>query len=221
VKLPKSALKQTFAKQKRSVRTEDKLLAAAIRVLDRDGLDGATVPRIAQQAKLSPASIYRRFVDKENLLRAAFLHVLGESNLRNAQGLELRLLRPSLPETVAAILSTLVQQYRDHPRLLRALIRMLDLKPDSEFAREANRRIEMNLSSVAELLLAHRASIGHVNPEFAVRFAVLSATSAIELAALAENSLWSVALPMSDKEFVAELARQTVAYLVAPSSHFG
>ena len=217
--MPRSALKQKFAQQKRSVRTEDKLLAAAIRILDQDGLDGATVPRIAQQAKLSPASIYRRFVDKENLLRAAFLHVLGESNLRNEQGLRSRLLRPSLPETVAAILSTLVQQYRDHPRLLRALIRMLDLEPDSGFTREANRRIEVNLSYVAEVLLAHRASIRHANPELAVRFAVLSATSAIELAALAEESLWSVALPMSDKEFVAELARQTVAYLVAPTSH--
>jgi AcrR family transcriptional regulator len=219
--VPRSALKQTFARQKRSVRTEDKLLAAAIRVLDQDGLDGATVPRIAQQAKLSPASIYRRFVDKENLLRAAFLHVLGESNLRNAHGLRSRLLRHSLPETVAAILSALVQQYRDHPRLLRALVRMLDLEADSEFAREANRLIEVNLSSVAEVLLAHRAGIRHTSPELAVRFAVLSATSAIELAALAEGSLWSVALPMSDKEFAAELARQMVAYLVAPPSHFG
>lgn len=200
------------------MRTEDKLLAAAIRVLDRDGLDGATVPRIAQQARLSPASIYRRFVDKDNLLRAAFLRVLGESNLNSEQRLQSLLLRHSLPQTVTAILSTLMQQYRDHPRLLRALIRMLDIEQDSEFAVEAWRRLEVNLSRMAEVLLAHRAGIRHANPELAVRFAVLSATSAIELAALAEDSLWSVALPMSDKEFVVELARQTVAYLVGPAS---
>ncbi len=216
--MPRPTLHQTFAKQKRSVRTEDKLLAAAIRVLDRDGLDGATVPRIAQQARLSPASIYRRFVDKDNLLRAAFLRVLGESNLNSEQRLQSLLLRHSLPQTVTAILSTLMQQYRDHPRLLRALIRMLDIEQDSEFAVEAWRRLEVNLSRMAEVLLAHRAGIRHANPELAVRFAVLSATSAIELAALAEDSLWSVALPMSDKEFVVELARQTVAYLVGPAS---
>jgi AcrR family transcriptional regulator len=140
-------LQQTSAKQKRSLRTEDKLLAAAIRVLDQDGLDGATVPRIAQQAKLSPASIYRRFVDKDNLLRAAFLRVLGESNRNSEQRLQSLLLRHSLPETVTAILSTLMQQYRDHPRLLRALIRMLDIEQDSEFAVEAWRRLEANLSS--------------------------------------------------------------------------
>jgi AcrR family transcriptional regulator len=201
------------------LRTEDKLLAAAIRVLDQDGLDGATVPRIAQQAKLSPASIYRRFVDKDNLLRAAFLRVLGESNRNSEQRLQSLLLRHSLPETVTAILSTLMQQYRDHPRLLRALIRMLDIEQDSEFAVEAWRRLEANLSRMAEVLLAHRASIRHANPELAVRFAVLSATSAIELTALAEDSLWSVALPISDKEFLVELARQTVAYLVGPASH--
>jgi AcrR family transcriptional regulator len=212
-------LQQTSAKQKRSLRTEDKLLAAAIRVLDQDGLDGATVPRIAQQAKLSPASIYRRFVDNDNLLRAAFLRVLGESNRNSEQRLQSLLLRHSLPETVTAILSTLMQQYRDHPRLLRALIRMLDIEQDSEFAVEAWRRLEANLSRMAEVLLAHRASIRHANPELAVRFAVLSATSAIELTALAEDSLWSVALPISDKEFLVELARQTVAYLVGPASH--
>ncbi len=96
---------------------------------------------------------------------------------------------------------------------------MLDIEQDSEFAVEAWRRLEVNLSRMAEVLLAHRASIRHANPELAVRFAVLSATSAIEVAALAEDSLWSVALPMSDKEFVVELARQTVAYLVGPASH--
>ena len=84
---------------------------------------------------------------------------------------------------------------------------------------EAWRRIELNLSCMAEVLLAHRASIRHTNPELAVRFAILSATSAIELTALAEDSLWSVALPISDKEFLVELARQTVAYLVGPASH--
>jgi AcrR family transcriptional regulator len=204
LKLSRATLQQTSAKQKRSLRTEDKLLAAAIQVLDQEGLDGATVPRIAQQAKLSPASIYRRFVDKESLLRAAFLRVLGETNLNNERRLRSLLVRDSLPETVTALVSALLRQYRDHPRLLRALIRMLDIEPGSEFAMEAKRRIEVNLSRMAEVLLAHRAGIRHTNPE---------------LAALAEDSLWSVALPMSDKEFVVELARQMITYLVGPASH--
>jgi AcrR family transcriptional regulator len=215
--LPKPVLQKRFAKQQRSARTEDKLLAAAIRVLDRDGLDGATVPRLAAQARLSPASIYRRFVDKDNLLRAAFLRVLEESNLRSDQNLRSRLLSPDLVGTVGELLSMLLQQYRAHPRLLRALIQMLGTEPNSEFAKEARRRLEANLSSVAEALLAHRTTIRHPKPELAVRFAILSATSAIELATLAEDSLWTVALPMSDKAFVAELTRQTVVYLVGPA----
>ena len=63
------------AQQKRSLRTESLLLAAAARVLDRDGLDAATVPHIAAEARLSPASIYRRFADKDFFIVSSFMDI--------------------------------------------------------------------------------------------------------------------------------------------------
>jgi len=46
------------------------LLDAAEIVLVKYGPEGATLPRIAKQARLSPASVYRRFRDKEALMQA-------------------------------------------------------------------------------------------------------------------------------------------------------
>ena len=199
------------AQQKRSLQTEALLLAAATRVLDRDGLDAATVPHIAAEARLSPASIYRRFADKDGLLRATFLQTLEEHNVGSAEREEL--VKPKLSHTTHALVASLLKRYREHPQRLRALNRMIAAAPQSPFAREALSRLAENCNQAAEVLLAHRDHIRHSDPERAARFAVLSATSAIELAVLDQTSLWRVALPLSDKAFTAELSRQMVAYL--------
>jgi AcrR family transcriptional regulator len=48
------------------------MLDAAEVVLAKHGLEGATVSRIAAAAGLSPANVYRRFPDKDALMRAVF-----------------------------------------------------------------------------------------------------------------------------------------------------
>src|SRR5215213_6511132 len=60
------------AKQARSRRTVDRLLDAAELVLEDVGLEGATVPMIANRAGVSVGVVYRRFRDKDALLRAAY-----------------------------------------------------------------------------------------------------------------------------------------------------
>ena len=199
--------------QTRSLRTEASLLEAATRVLNREGLDGATVPRIAAEARLSPASIYRRFADKDALLHATFLRSLQARDTASAAHLRASVLRPKLSTTVSALVASLLKGYREHPQLLRAMNRTIEAAPHSPFAKEALKRIVAQSTHAAEVLLTYRDSIRHPEPERAVRFAVLSATSAIELAALDQTSLWHVAPPLSDKAFAKELSRQMLAYL--------
>ena len=201
------------AQQTRSLRTEASLLAAAARVLDRDGLDGATVPRIAAEARLSPASIYRRFADKDDLLRATFLRTLEAGTAASPASLRASVLRPKLSGTVNALVASLLKSYREHPQRLRAMNRMIEAAPHSPFAKEALQRIAAHSTRASEMLLEHRDSIRHPDPERAARFAVLATASAIELAVLDQTSLWHVALPLSDKAFAAELSRQMLAYL--------
>jgi AcrR family transcriptional regulator len=48
--------------------SRERIFAAAKAVLDRDGLPGLTIRRVAQHAGLSPMALYRHFADKDALL---------------------------------------------------------------------------------------------------------------------------------------------------------
>lgn len=197
-------------RQKRSQETLDSLLNAAIRVLDEHGLDGATIPRIAALAGVAPASVYRRFVDKEALIRAALLTMLHNSR---GEALAVPATEP-LPDTARRLMRLVFQQYRQHPRLLRALSRFLDTDRDTQFVAEARAIVAGNLELLVEPLLAHRAHIRHADPRTALRFALLQALTSIEAVALEPYSLWHIAMPAADEELAEQFAEAFVAYLV-------
>lgn len=200
-------------KQDRSRATLKRLLDSTIKVLDHDGLEGAVVPRIAAMAEVAPASIYRRFADKDALLRAAFLHLLATSNEVNRERMEAMLLRGSLKATTARLMDLLMDQYRRHPRLFRALLRFLDRDDDVDFARQARGHMAENVDQLVNILLAFRKEIRHRSPRHALQFAVLSAVSAMEAFALESDSLWHSVLTLSEDQFKRELARAFLAGL--------
>ncbi len=201
------------AQQARSRRTEDLLLAACGRVLARDGLDACTIPRVAEEAKLAPATVYRRFADKDALLRAAFLHALQASYRNQREGMEKAIQRSTLAETAERAVATLLQQFRTQPKLMRGVAHFMNAKAKGDFAQETNKLMAAHLKLLAALLLRHRERIRHEDPERAAMFAVLTAASALEVMALEPHSMWTTGLPMSDKALVAEHARWMVAYL--------
>jgi AcrR family transcriptional regulator len=199
--------------QKRSRETHERLLTATISVLNQFGLDGAVIPRIAETAKVSPASIYRRFANKDALLRAAILHALAQSNAANQRQLKTLLLRETLDATATRLMGMFFQQYRQHPQLMRAFARFLESDSDQAFVREALAIMAANLEVVAQVLLSHHEEIVHPDPKRALRIAMLTALTAIEAIAFKPTSLWQVLQPMSDDELGDELARGFVAYL--------
>src|SRR3954463_12347129 len=95
--------------QERSRQTAARLLQAAEAVLEKRGLKGASVPEIARRAGVSPASIYRRFVDKDGLLREVFERFFERSIEINAAALEPSCWADqSLEKTVVALVSGMV-----------------------------------------------------------------------------------------------------------------
>src|SRR6185369_13202095 len=68
--------------QARSRESLRRLLKAATEVLGQHGVEGTTIPRIAQHAGLTPGSVYRRFHDKEALLETVILGVLERQDER-------------------------------------------------------------------------------------------------------------------------------------------
>jgi AcrR family transcriptional regulator len=65
--------------------TRDRILLAARAVLERDGIDGLSVRKVAKRAELSPMALYRHFADKDALLNALMADGLAawEKTVRN------------------------------------------------------------------------------------------------------------------------------------------
>jgi AcrR family transcriptional regulator len=202
--------------QERSRATAKRLLAATIRVISESGLDGATVPKIAALAKVAAASVYRRYHDKDALLRAAFLHALEQSNADNRLYLKGALLKPTLQSTAVQLMRLLFEQYRQQPLLIRSLTRYLDATGDRDFIRRVASIMVANVNEIVAVLLHHRAEIAHANPERALRVAVLNATCSIEAFSLDTNALWHSFPDLSSDVLAAELAAGFVAYLSHP-----
>ena len=75
--------KKTLApQQERSRESLRKLQKATAEVLGQHGVEGTTIPRIAQHAGLTPGAIYRRFHDKDALLEATILGILERQEER-------------------------------------------------------------------------------------------------------------------------------------------
>lgn len=56
----------------------EKIAAQALKMLDRDGLDGLSIRRLAAELEVSPKSLYHYYATKEELLQGVYNLILGE-----------------------------------------------------------------------------------------------------------------------------------------------
>jgi AcrR family transcriptional regulator len=200
--------------QQRSREMLARLLNATIDVLEEHGLSGATIPRIADAAGVAPASVYRRFRDKDALFRAAFLQALETSAEANRKTMRIESFKDQTLEGVAGeLVSAVLKQYRVSPGVIRALLRFVEDDTDKAFKKRTLAIISGNFERLIEVLLTCRAQIAHPNPRRAVTFALLSMVTAVEVRTLEEVSVWRELLPVSDRELHRELTRSLLAYL--------
>src|SRR6266496_4643293 len=61
--------------------TRESILEAALRVLDRDGMEGLSMRRVAEELGTGPASLYWHVRNKGELLQLLFERVTGEIQL--------------------------------------------------------------------------------------------------------------------------------------------
>jgi AcrR family transcriptional regulator len=170
--MPKTTLP---AHQARSRESLVRLLKAAAEILNKDGLEGATIPRIAARAGLSPGTVYRRFPDKDALLREVCLRLLEE----NYRGTKMLLAseqwkKMSLVEISRTVIAITLRGHHSHRGLLRAYLLFSLQHPDAAFIRRCEELEWKTLQDVGELLLTHRSEIRHPDPESAVKLAVLT-----------------------------------------------
>src|SRR5438552_9937855 len=123
IKEPMAMARKTLVPQQaRSRESLRKLLKAAAEVLGQHGVEGTTIPRIAQHAGLSPGAVYRRFHDKDALLEAVVLGIMQRQDERIRVALTPAMAR-QIPLAVFAeqLIRSMLLSYRASAGLLRAI----------------------------------------------------------------------------------------------------
>ena len=199
-------------RQQRSRETSARLIAATLKALEEFGLEGATIPRIAGIAGIAPASVYRRFRDRNALYRAALLYeierlVLADRAMDTSGA-------KTLEELSRLLVKDTLQQYRLRPGFMRAMTKFVETDTDEDFRKRAMQSITRGYEHLATLVLAHRSRIQHTDPRKAVLFALLTMATIIEVRELSEVSVWKELSRATDRQFIAELTRNFLGYLL-------
>src|SRR5258708_412377 len=190
---------KTFAPQQaRSRESMRKLLKAAAEVLGQHGLEGATIPRIAQHAGLTPGAIYRRFPDKDALLETVIIRILERQDERLRMMFTPAMAR-QIPLAVFAeqLINNMLVSYRANAGLMRALRQFAQGRDHTSFYTKIT-KIEMRTYQyLVELFLVHRKEIKHPDPQMVVSFALVMLISTLIELILVDHDMknWQAVIP--------------------------
>ena len=163
-------------RQTRSRRTLERIVAASLKILERDGPDGLTVQAIVEEAGSSVGSFYARFDGKDELLE-----YLGERGWREAaerwdQAMGSRDWGDvSLAGLVEGAVQLLDRARRSRATYLQALGQTLG-GPDDAYGAFQRHVVD----GMATLLLSRADEIDHPDPEVAVRLGLRAVLAVLE-----------------------------------------
>ena len=210
------AKKSLAPQQARSRESLRKLQKAAAEVLGQHGVEGATIPRIAQHAGLTPGAVYRRFPDKDALLETVILGILERQDERLRAALTPQMAR-QIPLAVFAeqLITSMLISYRASAGLLRAVRHFLQGRDQTPFYKKAAKQEMRAFQYLMELFLTHRKEIRHRDPPVAVAFALMMLTSTLIELILVDHDLrcWQAVIPKDDQTLKHELLRNFLNYL--------
>lgn len=192
--------------------TLERLLDGAEQMLDFVGLEGATVPAIAAAAGVSVGNLYKRFPDKDALLKAVYERFFTDALAANQFALDPEKWTgtPTI-ELLTTVVAEMVEGYRSRRSLIRALLLYAQTHTDSEFRERAEKLRLESLQLFEALLRWRRSDIGHPHPERAIRFVVVLIGHALQSSVVSETGTRD--LLSSGSETTGELAKIAVGYL--------
>ena len=131
------------------------ILDAAQRVLDRKGIEGATVRAIAKEAGYTPGALYAYYVDKDDILAELLCKSLGRAARAVRHLIEVS---SGSPPGAADLAATFTAYYRQEPAEFDLFLTVLQSRRignlSSETSRSLNGRLIAALSPIAESLEA-------------------------------------------------------------------
>lgn len=198
--------------QARSRRTEQSLIETALRLYRERGVDAVTLQEIALAAGVAPATINRRFGDKDGLQREVFRTFIDSAMAMLdaiGPGPKARNLVDLTAQVAVVVLGfTRANQAYLQSAYARALV-------DDEYAagiRELRGRVFAHLRAQ---LRSHVDEIGHPDPALAIGFALHQALAM--LSARMDAGKLDVDV-IDERVFFRELLRSLLAYLQVPAS---
>jgi len=198
--------------QERGRHTLERLLDAAEQLLDFAGLEGATVPAIAAGAGVSVGTVYKRFPDKDAVLRAVYERFFSDLLAANQFALDpAKWVDTPTIELVTTVVAGMVEGYRSRQSLIRSLLLFAHTHTDSEFRERAEERRLESLKLFEALLRDRKEDIAHPHPDRAIRFVVALFGHALQDAVVSETGNKGVLA--SGSESAGELAKIIVGYL--------
>jgi AcrR family transcriptional regulator len=202
--------------QERSRESLRRLLHAAAEVLGQRGLAGATIPRVAKHAGLTPGAVYRRFKNKEVLFETMILRLLEDQDreLRQSITAEMAAEIP-LPVLAEQIINGMLVSYRGKAGLLRAVRQFAQDREGTPFWRKVTKLEARTLDYGVNLLVNSRGEIKHSNPRTAIGLALVMTVGALwELVVTRPDpKLWAGLIPVDDQTLKRELTRSFLNYL--------
>ena len=202
-------------RQARSRETLRRMLDAVEIVLDKHGLEGATLPRIAAQAGLSPAAVYRRFRDKDALIRAVFVRASQMRTENLAKPIDAGQLRQiGLRNVARNWIAAMIHAFRTRTGFLRATALYSHQHSRAPFVRRQRKLEIQGFHRLVETFLLWRDEIRHPDPAKAVSYAVLMTVFALrELILFDQASTFQELMPLSDDQLQSELTMFFLRYL--------
>jgi AcrR family transcriptional regulator len=165
------------------------LLGAAEKTLESGGLEATTVPAIASGAGMSVGNVYKRFPDKDSLLRAVYYRFFADALAANEFALDPAKWK-DIPttEVLSTLVTGMIEGYRSRRALVRALLLYAQTHGDARFRAQTEEMRMERLGLFERLLRDRRADIGHPHPERAIKFLVRLLADALETAVMSEGA---------------------------------
>ncbi len=202
--------------QARSRESLRKLQKAAAEVLGQHGVDGATIPRIARHAGLTPGAVYRRFHDKDALLESTVLGILQRQEERLKSGITPdKAGHIPLPVFAEQVIGGMVITYRMNAALLRAIRIFVLGKTGTPFWKKAVQLETRSYQRVVDLFLSHRDEIRHPDPRLAICMALMLVVGTLFEVVVMPVEIGPIKslLPKNDRALQQELTRAFLNYL--------
>jgi len=195
-------------RQSRSRVTVDAILAAAVRVLEREGADAATTSRVAEVAGVSVGTLYQYFANRD-----AILNALQDREFSRATELLTGILgrseRAANADVARAVVQALLESYRAAPALHRVLaVEGLRVTPTERVLAFDGRAI----ATIRAFLSLPGLGMRRRNLD-AAAFVIYQAVRATMLAYLLETPAG-----LDDQTLVDELTDLILSYLVSPAA---